>query len=244
MKEERKERRRGRRVVLTQSYGRLEGLQTLLEQRGYEVIREPLIETQPLLDDKTRLEAEKLLQCAWILFTSRTSVEVWQQLDIPFGPSKGLQPLVTPRVGAIGKKTAEDLQNIGAEIELVADLRNAENFADMFLNHPKAAGPVGLPQGDKALDTLQTKLVSHGFEVWPVVIYKTVLRPQSFHNVDVIVLASPSGVEALQDTGGEKLVAIGETTLNAIKAKGWQASLATPEGATVMECIESIMKGK
>lgn len=237
--------------MLTQSYGRLEGLQTLLEQRGYEVIREPLIETQPLLDDKTKLEAKKLLQCAWILFTSRTSVEVWQQLDIPFGfskgPSKGLpirytqgkQPLVTPRVAAIGKKTAEDLKNISANIELVADMQNAENFAEMFLNHPEARSPVGLPQGDRALDILQKKLKQCSFEVWPVVIYKTVLRPQRFRDVDVIVLASPSAVEALTDIGKAQLVAIGETTLKAVEVKGWKAIKSeSPETEAILRAIE------
>jgi uroporphyrinogen-III synthase len=227
----------GLRVALTQSRGRLESLQAMLEQRGYEVIRQPLIETQPLLDDKIRLEAQKLLECAWILFTSRTSVEVWQHFGFNF--SNGLQPLVIPNVGAVGKKTAEQLREIGVTVSLIADSQNADNFAEMFLNHPKASSPVGLPQGDKALDTLQKKLEQHGFEVRPVVIYKTVLCSQTFQNVDVIVLASPSAVEAVIEKGDAQLVAIGETTLKAVEARGWQAvQVASPDVASILQAVE------
>jgi uroporphyrinogen-III synthase len=228
---------RGLRVVLTQSRGRLESLQEMLEGRGYEVVRQPLIETQPLLDETTRLEAQKLLECAWILFTSRTAAETWQKLSLTF--NKGLEPLITPKVGAVGKKTAETLKEMGATVSLIADSQNAENFAEMFLNHPKATSPVGLPQGDKALDTVQKKLEQHGYEVRPVVIYETILCPQNFQNVDVIVLASPSAVEALEDKGKAQLVAIGETTLKAVEARGWQASLASsPEANSILEQLE------
>jgi uroporphyrinogen-III synthase len=227
------------RIALTQSRGRLETLQKLLEQRGFEVVRQPLIETQPLLHEKTRLEAEKLLECAWILFTSRTAAETWQKLELHF--NKRLKPLVTPYVGAVGKKTAEALQALGAEVAIIADQQNAENFAEMFLNHSKAASPVGLPQGDKALDTLQARLEQHGFEVRPVVVYKTMLCPQSFQTVDVIVLASPSAVEAVVDKAEAQLVAIGDTTLKAIEARGWQAiKSSSPEPGAIFEVIESI----
>jgi uroporphyrinogen-III synthase len=227
------------RVALTQSRGRLERLQDMLEQRGFEVIRQPLIETQPLLDEKTRLEAQKLLEGAWILFTSRTSVEVWQHFGFDF--SNGLQPLVIPNVGAVGKKTAEQLRESGATVSLIADSQNADNFAEMFLNHPKASSPVGLPQGDKALATLQIKLEQHGFEVHGVVIYKTVSCPQNFQNADVIVLASPSAVEAVTDIGTAQVVAIGETTLKAVEARGWQAArAASPDGFSIVQVIEEM----
>jgi uroporphyrinogen-III synthase len=230
------------RVALTQSRGRLEVVQEMLEQRGYEVLRQPLIETQPLLDDATRLEAQKLLDCAWLLFTSRTAAETWQQLGLHF--NKGIYPLVTPNIGAVGIKTAEALKAIGAEVSIIADQQNAENFAEMFLSHPKAASPVGLPQGDKALDTVQKKLEQHGFEVRPVVIYKTILQTKTFQNIDVIVLSSPSAVEALENIGHAKLVAIGATTLKAIEARGWQAvQSSSPNAESIVEAIERISKG-
>lgn len=256
MKEE-----RGRVVALTQSRGRLEATQEMLEQRGYEVVRQPLIETQPLLNEETKQKARKLLDCAWILFTSRTAAETWQKLGLNF--NKGfevenpidtlankvpadfqprIQPLETPHVGAVGKKTAESLQQIGAEVSIIADQQNAENFAEMFLNHPNAASPVGLPQGDKALDTVQKRLERAGFEVLPHVIYRTILHPYQFQNVDVIVFSSPSAVEAVEDIGQAKLVAIGATTLKAIEARGWQAvQSSSPNAESIVEAIETTM---
>ena len=227
------------RVALTQSRGRLEVVQAMLESRGYEVIRQPLIETQPLLDEATKLAARKLSECAWILFTSRTAAETWQKLDLQFPPPSSLLP--PPFIGAVGKKTAEALQTIGAEVSIIADQQNAENFAEMFLNHPKAASPVGLPQGDRALDTVQKKLEQHGFDVRPVVIYKTILCPKNFQNIDVIVLSSPSAVEAVEDKGQAQLVAIGETTLKAVEARGWQAVRATsPDAEAIFQAIETV----
>jgi uroporphyrinogen-III synthase len=237
----------GIRVALTQSRGRLEATQEMLEQRGYTVVRQPLIETQPLLHEETKAEAQKLLECAWILFTSRTAAETWQKLGLNF--NKGLQPLATPNVGAVGKKTAETLKEIGAEVSIIADQQNAENFVDMFLNHPKAASPVGLPQGDKALDTVQKKLEGAGFEVRPVVIYRTILHPHQFQNVgvseiDVIVFSSPSAVEAAEAVGNARLVAIGATTLRAIEARGWQAvQSSSPNAEAIVEAVKQVTTG-
>lgn len=233
------------RVALTQSRGRLEATQEMLEQRGYEVIRQPLIETQPLLDEKTKLEAQKLLKCSWILFTSRTAAETWQKLDLSFTPHP-VPRTPHPLIGAVGKKTAEALQQTGATVEIIADQQNAENFAEMFLSHPKAASPVGLPRGDKALDTVQTKLESAGFEVRPVVIYRTILCPHRFQNIDVpridvIVFSSPSAVEAAHAIGDAKLVAIGATTFKAIEARGWQAvQSSSPNAESIVEAVERV----
>jgi uroporphyrinogen-III synthase len=114
----------------------------------------------------------------------------------------------------------------------------------MFLSHPKAASPVGLPQGDKALDTVQKKLETAGFEVRPVVIYRTILQPHQFQNIDVIVFSSPSAVEATRDIGNARLVAIGATTLKAVEAKGWQAvQSASPDAAAIVEAAERVTEG-
>jgi uroporphyrinogen-III synthase len=226
--------------VLTQSIGRLEGLGRELENRGYRVTRQPLIETQVLLDDTTRTKASKLLECKWILFTSRTSAEVWPQLipsPITHHPS--------PKFAAVGQKTAQTLTSLGISVSLIADKQNAETFAEMFLNHPEAASPVGLPQGDRALNTVQTTLEQHGFYVYPVVMYKTILNPQNISGADIIVLASPSAVEALEDYGTAKLLAIGETTARAIAARGWKAfHSSSPDQASILEMIEGLSKGE
>lgn len=230
------------RVALTQSRGRLEVVQEMLGARGYEVLRQPLIETQPFLDEGTKLSAQKLLECSWLLFTSRTAAETWQKLSLDIS----LKPETRnpkPYIGAVGKKTAEALQQIGAEVSIIADQQNAENFAEMFLNHPKAASPVGLPQGDKALGTVQQKLEAAGFEVRPLVVYKTILHPHRFDNIDVIVFSSPSAVEAAENIGRAKIVAIGATTRKAVEARGWQGvQSASPEAVSIVEAIDGVVQ--
>ena len=51
--------------------------------------------------------------------------------------------------------------------------QNAAGLAGVFLKSG-GEGPVGLPQGNRALPTLRDTLVHHGFETYPVVVYQTV----------------------------------------------------------------------
>ena len=72
------------RVALTQSEGGLMGLEEGLLERGFDVIRAPLIETKPILSEEVKQRASALLSCPWLLFTSPSAVEVWAALDLSF----------------------------------------------------------------------------------------------------------------------------------------------------------------
>ncbi len=226
------------RIALTQSQGRLEGLEQALRERGHEVLRSPLIKTETLLSDNVRQRAYELLACPWLLFTSPAGVEAWQDLELP------LQG-VTAKIGTVGAKTAKTLKNFGARVSLVAKTANAAGLAQSFLENPQAKGPVGLLRGDRALPTLQDELEKNSIETRPLVIYRTVMLDWPVEDIDIILLSSPSAVEALPPEVGmnSKLVTLGPSTAAAAAEYGWRSVQAeAPDAPAVLRAIERLVK--
>ena len=230
------------RVALTQSEGRLGELEGALQARSFDVLRVPLIQTAPLLTPAVREAARALIGLPWLLFTSPASVEAWGALGLPLKDAS----LNGSRLGAVGDKTARALTEGGGEVSLVGEPQNAAGLAAVFLKSG-GVGPVGLPQGNRALPTLRDTLVQHGFETYPVVVYETVGLewPDDIKGVDVVILSSPSAVEELPDEVGarSRLVTLGPSTKDAVAARGWRAECAErPDAAAVIEVIERLVK--
>lgn len=218
------------RVVLTHSEGRLEGLDAALAARGFAVDRTPLVATRSRQDARTRAAAAELLELPWLLFTSRSAVEAWLELGLPRPVPQG-----RPRVGAVGEATAAALERVGIAVRLVADGSGAAGLARAFLRRPDAAGPVGLPQGDRARPELRAALEGAGIPCRPVTVYETVAlpwpdavpegeAPGAPDAPDVVVLASPSAADALPDAVARaaRLVTLGPTSSRAARARGWR----------------------
>ena len=228
--EKRKEKREKIRVALTQSEGKLVGLDEALRARGFEVVRSPLIKTEPILTDEVRRRAQALLDCPWLLFTSPSGVEAWGALELPFDRNYS---------GTVGQKTAAAVERLGGKVALVGEPQNAAGLAEAFLQMSNAAAPVGLPRGDRALPTLQIELENNGFETCPLVVYRTSQLSWTADEVDVVVLSSPSAVEALPSEVGKtaRLIALGPSTGAAIVEVGWSYVQAeSPD-------VEAILKG-
>lgn len=160
------------------------------------------------------------------------------------------------RIGAIGPGTAATLRAVGARVDLVAEPSTAEGLAFAFARHPHATGPVGLAQGSRARPTLAQRLREAGYETRAVVLYDTDTLPWDQDPGDraassqptVVVVASPSAVASLPQEwrGGSdaddrrathaaypRIVAIGPTTADAVRAQGapcWVAETADVDG--------------
>ncbi len=250
------------RIVLTHSEGRFEGLAEALAKRGHEVTHRPLIVTRPRRSEDVAAEARALLALPWLLFTSRSAVEAFVGLGLGWRSPEGAAPLV----GAVGIKTASALRRAGVEPALVAERSpRAEGLARVFLSDPRAAGPVGLPQGDRALPTLRRALEEAGLEVRPLVLYETVAQPlegggaagagtdavraegsasaEGSADAELVVLASPSAAQALPDAVAERaaLVAIGPTTAGALAERGLGCrQAAAPSVAGVLAEVDAV----
>ncbi|HEX7005450.1 MAG TPA: uroporphyrinogen-III synthase [Trueperaceae bacterium] len=223
------------RVALTHSAGRLDDLAALLEERGFEVVRSPLVETVPRTDERTAAAAATLMSLPWLLITSRSTVEAIEELG---GFAEG------PLIGAVGPATAAALQEVGAMVTFVATPNNARGLAHAFLAHPLARGPVGLPRGNRALETLEQELGEAGFATRPLVVYDTRPQPWRGDGADALVLASPSAVEALPTEVGSRsrLVTLGETTSAAVRSRGWRCEEAQePTAQATLAALERVL---
>ena len=197
-------------IALTQSEGRLEGLESLLRGRGHQVLRIPLVHTTPLAAN-----LEPLADCPWWLFTSPAAVRAVVELGASLQGRK---------LGAVGESTALALRKAGGKVELIGAEGNAKNLAQMFLAKGES-GPVGLPQGTKVLPALAQVLQEGGIEVRPVTVYqtKTLPWPVGVLQRDITLLASPSAVAALPESVAQRShnLALGPTTAQALEERGW-----------------------
>ena len=217
------------RVALTQSEGRLAELEPLLRQCGFEVLRQPLVQTHTLPTD-----LEPLRNCPWWLFTSVASVRAVLEL----GGS-----LVGRKLGAVGEATAQAIQQGGGKVSLSGEA-SASSLADAFMALEEA-GPVGLPQGNQALPTLSDKLKAAGYAVRPVVVYQTqsLPWPKAIPTPDITLIASPSAVEGLSEIFARKtrFVALGATTAQRLQERAWSFVLPKEPGVIgLLKAIEQL----
>lgn len=218
------------RIALTQSEGRLAGLQERLEAMGLEVVRQPLIQTQVLQAD-----LKPLSDCRWWLFTSVAAVRALLALG---GSLKGRS------LGAVGQATRQALEEAGGRVDLVSPDETAEGLAEAFLAQ-RPFGFVGLPQGNRARPVLAQRLREAGYVVQSVVVYQTQTRPwpTDLPAPDLVLLTSPSGVEALPESVGSqaRLLALGPTTAAALSERGLPYTLVPgPSVEAVLETIARI----
>ncbi|MCS7193833.1 MAG: uroporphyrinogen-III synthase [Meiothermus sp.] len=218
------------RIALTQSEGRLAGLQEALEAMGLEVWRVPLVQTRFLPADLTPIQ-----DCRWWLFTSVTAVQAVRALGAR---------LEGRRLGAVGPATRRALEEAGGAVEVVAPEGHALSLAEAFLAR-RPFGFVGLPQGNRAQPHLARRLREAGYTVEVVTVYETLTCPwpQGLEAPELILLASPSAVEALPDAVGERAhsLALGPSTAAALEERGWPHTLlASPSVEAVLKAIQDI----
>ncbi len=218
------------RIALTQSEGRLEGLQEVLEALGLEVWRIPLIETQTLRADPT-----PLLDCRWWLFTSVAAVRAIQELGLK---------LSGRALGAVGEATKRALEASGGRVEVMAPQENSDSLAEAFLAM-RPFGFVGLPQGNLARPHLSRRLQEAGYTVRSVVVYETRPRPwpANMPAPDLLLMASPSAVWALPEAIGQQAhcLAIGPTTARALDERGFaHSAVAQPDIKAIVAAILNI----
>ncbi len=228
------------RVVLTYSLGRLVGLAEALYDEGFDVEHTPLIETISLQDEETKRQAQTLADCPWLLFTSQKAVESWHTL------MQGTQKIHNEgqKYGVVGQQTALALRQRDCKIDLIAQPQNAQGLINCFTSHPEACGPVGLPQGNLALNDLETGLEGMGFETQTLTIYETRSKEWQAKLANIIVVASPSALVAIPDEVAIKaqFISLGKTTQDAVTLKGWNGLKATePTIDAVLDVLDQLV---
>ncbi len=224
-------------VALTQSVGRLAGLQGKLEKLGVRVLRVPLIRTEPIQG----ANLEGLRVCRWWLFTSVSAVEAMVELN-GFGTTQARDSRL---YGAVGASTAHALLELaGITARLVSPIETARGLAQALIERYEP-GPFGWPCGERALPDLRQELEASGRELIAVPVYRGLELdfPRDLPQPDAIVVASPSAVNALpvDVARAATLVALGSSTAGAATACGYRVVTANaPSEAAVLAALESV----
>jgi uroporphyrinogen-III synthase len=162
------------RIAVTRPAGLEEELEARLQALGHEVFSCPLIATEPLGDDPIDASAYD-----WLVVTSRNgAAEVARRLSRP-----------ARRLAAIGPGTAAELERLGLRADLTPAEPSQEALADALGPSP---GRVLVAAAAGARRYLVETL---GADFVPL--YRThELRPGSFPEVELVVVASPSAARA------------------------------------------------
>jgi uroporphyrinogen III methyltransferase/synthase len=173
------------RIVVTRAEAQADELAARLEALGHDVVRCPLIRTEPLGDEPIDASAYD-----WLVVTS------------PNGAREVARRLAAParRLAAIGPGTADALRGHGLHVDLVPRVHTQEGLRDEL-----SPGRLLLVAAEGARrDVLAADFLA---------LYRTVELHPPAPSGDLAVVASPSAARALAATGARlPVVAIGPQT--------------------------------
>jgi uroporphyrinogen-III synthase len=245
----------GRRVIVTRTRERAEGLVDRLHAAGASVVIVPLIATLPIADPEVIARVAAEVGTAppprWVAFTSATAVR------LVLG-AVGADALTGVLVAAVGPATAAALEVQGVAANLVASDHDADGLAATMLRRGMAGATVWFPVAEGARAGFAESLRAGGAFVTVQHIYRSVmpasapgrLRAAFAAGVDAITLTSGSTarnlVAAIGAGGlpaGALIVCIGEQTAAEARAAGLTvhavAQVASVEGlvSAMTECL-------
>ena len=227
----------GKRIVVTRAHKQAEGLSSLLDQFGAEVVEAPVIEIRPP-DSYEGLDRalDNILQYDWLILTSVNGVEALFARLEPLGLSvDSLQHL---KIAAIGPVTEERIQDHGLVVDIVPQRYVAEDVVRALRKLTKGE-KVLLVRAKVARDLIPEELRLAGAEVDVVEAYQTVIPEdarerihQAFAGItppDAITFTSSSTVKNF-------LSVVTGTDVPAKLAKVKFASIGPVTSDTLREC--------
>jgi len=191
---------RGKTVVVTRARAQASGFLTNLQELGAETIEFPTIETvDPESWDSLDKGVSNAGDYQWLIFTSANSVKYLLKRLRQTG--RDIRDLAGPKVCAIGKKTAEAVEELGIKVSLVPDEYRAEGILDA-IGEVKGL-KILIPRAAEAREILPETLKERGAEVDVVTAYRTIkagtkkddlLKSIREGDVDMVTFTSSSTV--------------------------------------------------
>ena len=167
----------GKRVVVTRTREQASELVDLLENYGAECLEYPTIALEPVVSyeilDRAIAEIETY---HWLLFTSINAVDYFFRRL--FELDRDVRDLKGPKIGAVGRVTAEALVSRGIRADLLPQEFTGDGLAETLIETGVKDLRILIPRALKARETLPEALGSAGAEVTVAPVYQNVL-PQS-----------------------------------------------------------------
>jgi uroporphyrinogen III methyltransferase/synthase len=258
-----------RSVVVTRDEPANGPLSTNLRELGLQVLAWPVIKVSPPADAAPFEQAlAHAAEFDWIAFASQHAVAaVTARLNAVPRRERNGEPVAdasrvqrqpsaaaaphsprSPRIAAVGKRTAEVLQDHGWPVDLVPDDATAEGLVSALTPFIAPGSKVLFPASSRALPTLAAGLRKLGADVLEVEAYRTEAAPLDIDDcrslidheaIGAVTFTSPSAVTELDQALGEMhfdrllshsaIIALGPTTGRALVERGHQPVLADPQ---------------
>ena len=243
-------------VLITRPRAQAEDFAEKLRSAGFEPVFFPVIEIRPVENNNVLIKAlENIQQYAWVVFTSVNTVDVIAR-SVATMQSQNKERLLrsarndgTPRIAAVGPKTAEALRKHGLEPNFIPD----EYIGEAIMT---GLGDVNgkwilLPRAEIARNELPEAIANAGGIAHEIIVYKTVSAEIDMDGlnalkagVDIVTFTSASTVEnfvailrqnhldPLQLPNNPLFACIGPITEQAAKEAGFQNLVVAKEYTT------------
>ncbi|GAB6137080.1 uroporphyrinogen-III C-methyltransferase [Halanaerobaculum tunisiense] len=242
----------GQQIVVTRPAKQAQGFCHQLAREGAEVVKAPAIKIVPP-EDYAPLD-EKLQQLNkydWAIFTSVNGVKY--VLERLFDLGKDVRALAGIKLGAIGSKTAAELESYGLKVDYIPEDYVSESILDGFADQDLTGQRFLLPRANIARPALQDGLEELGAQVDNITAYRTIqgagneelIQKLKKETVDLVTFTSSSTVRNFvallegdyqQLLAGVKLACIGPITASTAREFGLEVDIIadkyTIEGLT------------
>jgi uroporphyrinogen-III synthase len=247
----------GKRVVVTRALEQSQSLVDALRDAGAEPVLLPLVAFAPA-DNFAELDAslKNSAQFDWIFFTSQNALRAVQRRCAALELSLSTI-FKNVKIAAVGPATAEEVAAAGLTVNFISRIHTGVALAEE-LSAETQSKRAFVPRSDRANPDLVEVLNLHGWQVTPVVAYKTV-SPNSDSSdalesllrgeADAVVFFSASAAHHLRDLVGSQrfrdlsqqsiFVAIGPVSEKALKAEGVNRILLAA-GSTVSAAVATL----
>ncbi|MBN1627128.1 MAG: uroporphyrinogen-III C-methyltransferase [Deltaproteobacteria bacterium] len=164
----------GKRIIVTRAREQASRFMAGLTELGAECIEFPTIEiTPPVSRDGMDRAIRSLVDYHWLIFTSVNGVDYFFRRIFDLGMD--LRILCKIKVAAIGPKTAEAVQKMGINPDMVPEEYKAEGVIEAFMGKDLKGVNILIPRAAEAREVLPDELRKMGARVDVVEAYRTVM---------------------------------------------------------------------
>ncbi len=215
----------GLRILLTRTEEQAASTVRLLREHHAQPLVWSAISVQKIAISGT---IDELSSYDWVLFTSANAVRFFE--EALRSDARSFSSFRRARFGAIGKRTAQALEQLGKKVDLVAEQFVAESFVARILSVGRSGDRVLLPRARVAREVIPEALTAAGFLVQVLPIYETGPGdpPDALHallakGLDGACFSSSSTVTSFVDAGvtlssSTVLASIGPVTAATMRA--------------------------
>lgn len=246
----------GKRIVVTRAAGRAGELSAVLRSAGADVIELAATRIERLDSSALKDAIDRLDEFQWIVFTSRTAVDVfWERLT---ETGRGASTMSAMKTAVIGPATAEALTERGIEVHVSPPRYVAEGMLDALRERADLRGArVLYPVAEGARDVVSSGLEEFGAIVEAVPIYRSIpagrgaaaaVRSALERNeIDLVTFMAASAVKGFVGAAGAKLTrrapaaTIGPVTSAAVRDAGITIAVEARE-STMGGLVEAILE--